>query len=105
MSKSEERRIKAMKDQEYKEAYQRGWERGRLVGIAEERGWHKEKETDNKKRWWEKDFEDFWYETGKYRNRELGIESYVEFIKGVEDMQKIVDANEKLVKELKDGKD
>jgi hypothetical protein len=40
------------------------------------------------KREWEDDFEDYWYERGKYRDRELGIKGYIEFIKRIEDKAK-----------------
>lgn len=34
---------------------------------------------------WEQDFKDFYYESGKYAGRPLGIEQYIEFIKKVEE--------------------
>ena len=32
---------------------------------------------------WEKEFEEFYFETGKYTGRELGMQEYIKFIKGV----------------------
>ena len=32
---------------------------------------------------WEKEFEEFYFETGKYTGRESGMQEYVKFIKGV----------------------
>ena len=37
------------------------------------------------KRWWEDEFKDFYWEQGKYADRQLGIHGYIEFIKNIED--------------------
>lgn len=36
-------------------------------------------------RWWEDEFKDFYWEQGKYADRQLGIHGYIEFIKNIED--------------------